>query len=97
MPKKSNYTKNKTTQNTFSLKKIVLFLIILLFIHITYINVSILFSHNSKTEVLVITPIEKIHSTRMSNKNIQHFEKNIQLFENDQMRKILILASENNS
>ncbi len=97
MPKKSNYTKNKTTQNKFSLKKIILFLIILLFIHITYINVSILFSHNSKTEVLVITSIEKINSARVSIKNQNHFDQNIQLFEKDQMRKILILASENNS
>ncbi len=97
MPKKSNYTKNKATHNKFSFKKIILFLIILLFIHIVYINISILFSHNTKTEVLVINPIEKINSTRIDNKNTLHFQKNIELFQKDQMRKILVLASENNS
>ena len=97
MPKKSNYTKNKINTSWLSIKNIFVGIFLIIFIHIAYINISILFSHNSKTEVLVINPIEKINSVRVSSKNIQHFEKNIQLFQNDQMRKILILASENNS
>lgn len=97
MPKKSNYTKNQINTSWLSIKNIFVGIFLIIFIHIAYINISILFSHNSKTEVLVINPIEKINSVRVSSKNIQHFEKNIQLFQNDQMRKILILASENNS
>lgn len=97
MPKKSNYTKNQINTSWLSIKNIFVGIFLIIFIHIAYINISILFSHNSKTEVLVINPIEKINSVRVSSKNIQHFQKNIQLFQNDQMRKILILASENNS
>lgn len=97
MPKRSNYTKNKQPDKKIYFKNILIISIFILFLHLIYVNISTLFWYNAKTEVLVITPIEKINSTRIGNKNTLHFQKNIELFQKDQMRKILVLASENNS
>lgn len=73
-------------------KNILLWVIVAIFCHIFYVNIMISINNNKVNELLVLTNIEEITSNRLSYKNIEHLEKNIEIFNQYEMRKILILT-----
>lgn len=93
-------TNNKQTKPLFfaSLKNILFAVIIAIFCHIFYVNIMISIHNHTIHDLLVITANEDILSPRLSENNKNHLDKNIDFFNKNQMKKILILwqTSQNN-
>jgi hypothetical protein len=94
--KKRKYTRRKKPWKINLLKKITIYWLIVVFLHILFINAQIIFSSPKKSEVIVILGNENQNSQRLTKNHQIKINKSIELFQNNFAKKILILWEENN-
>lgn len=93
--KKRKYTRKKKKNIIFYMKKIFLWGIIWLIVHILFVNALIVFSSFWKADVLLITWDSKQNSQNISSKLEKNINISLDLFQKEYAKKILILWENN--
>lgn len=96
MRNKRKYTRKKKPWKIVFLKKLSIYLLIWVFLHVLFINAQIVFSSPEKSDIIVIIGNEKQNSQKISINHKININQSIQLFQKGFAEKILILSKENN-